>query len=316
MKYIVKRLGALVLTLLLISVVTFFAFSILPGDASVSKLGSEATPDKLAELRAEMGLDKPLPIQYVTWLKNALQGDFGESYQYEGSTVKELLSKRLVVTALLTLFAFVLIALISIPLGIFCGKHKGKIVAWIVEFLTRLTMAIPPFFLGILLTFFFGLILRVFTPGAFVFPTENLGACLWYLLFPAISIALPKIAMIVKLLVSTVAEEEKKDYVRTAYSKGNSKNTVFYRHILKNAMIPVITFFALAIADMLAGSIVVEQVFSVPGLGRALVSAISNRDYPMVQAIILVLTGIVVVLNTIVDLLYHILDPRMKGGVS
>lgn len=316
MKYIGKRVGALLLTLLLISVVTFFAFSILPGDASVSKLGSEATPEKIAELRAEMGLDKPLPVQYVTWLKNVLQGDFGESYQYEGSTVKELLAVRLSVTALLTLFAFILIGGISIPLGIFCGKHKGKWVEKVVSFLTRITMAIPPFFLGILLTFFFGLVLKIFTPGAFVFPTENLKECLYYLLFPAVSIALPKIAMIVKLLVSAISEEEKKDYVRTAYSKGNSKNAVFYRHILKNAMIPVITFFALTIADILAGSIVVEQVFSVPGLGRALVAAISNRDYPMVQAIMLILTGTVVVLNTVVDLLYHVLDPRMKGGAA
>ncbi len=312
MKYIVKRAGALVVTLFLISLVTFFAFQVLPGDASVSRLGSEATPERIAKLREEMGLDKPLPIQYGRWLTNAIQGDFGESYQYEGSTVSQLLAPRLVVTALLTLFAFILIGGISIPLGILCGKHRGHLIGRFVDFMTRLTMAVPPFFLGVMITFFFGILLKVFVPGAFVSPSESLAGCVFYLLFPAVSIALPKIAMMVNFLVSAVEKEEDKDYVRTAYSKGNSKNAVFYRHILKNAMIPVVTFFALVIADILAGSIVVEQVFNVPGLGRALVSAISNRDFPMVQAIILILTGFVVVLNTIVDVLYHVIDPRIR----
>ena len=159
-----KRIGTFCLILLLISFLTFIAFQFLPGDASVSKLGAEATPERIAKLREEMGLDRPLPVQYVSWLKNALVGNFGESYQYEGNTVKELLASRIAVTGILTLISFVLIGVISIPLGIFLAKHRGKWVASFVDMLTRIVMAVPPFFLGIILTFFFGLELKVFVP--------------------------------------------------------------------------------------------------------------------------------------------------------
>ena len=312
MKYIAKKVAALIFTLLLISVVTFFAFSVLPGDAAVLKLGTDATPEKVAELQKEMGLDQPIVIQYGRWLKNAVQGDFGESYQYTGNSVRSLIGQRLGVTALLTLFSFVIIVGLSVPLGVFCGKHRGKWSEKIITFLTKVVMAIPPFFLGILLTFFFGLVLKVFTPGDFVLPSENFGKCLFYLIFPALAIALPKVAMVVQMLVSSIWQEQKKDYVRTAYSKGNSQNAVFYRHILKNAMIPIVTFLALIIADILAGSIVVEQVFSVSGLGRLLITAISNRDYPVVQGVLLLLTAIIVIMNSVVDIIYHKIDPRVR----
>jgi len=173
-------------------------------------------------------------------------------------------------------------------------------------------MAIPPFFLGIILTYIFGLLLKWFQPGAFVPLSEDFGACAEYLLFPAVAVALPKIAMAVKFLRNSVLSEMNLDYVRTAYSRGNTKNSVLYRHVLKNAFIPVITFMALTVGEILAGSIVVEQVFSVPGVGRLLITAISSRDYNVVQAIVMYVTTLVVSINFLVDILYQLIDPRIR----
>lgn len=313
MRYLLKRFVILILTLLFISILTFLLFSVLPGDASVSRLGTDATPERLMELREEMGLNRPVLVRYVDWLTKACRLDFGESIQYSGVEVRSLIGERGFITALLTGISFLFILLISFPLGIFCGKKEGSIVERIVHFLSGVTMAIPPFFLGILLTFLFGIVLKIFVPGAFVFPSEDIGGCIIYLLFPAISIALPKAAMTIQYLSAAVKNEKTKDYVRTAKAKGCSPNRVFYGHILKNAVIPVITFLALIMVDVVAGSIVIEQVFGVPGIGRLLVNAISNRDYPVIQGVVLLLTTIVVIVNNGVDAIYHVIDPRVKS---
>ena len=182
----------------------------------------------------------------------------------------------------------------------------------IISQLSQVAMAIPSFFLGMILTYVFGLVLKWFQPGKFIPLSQDPGAAMEYLLFPAIAVALPKIAMVVKFLRGSILSEMNQDYVRTAYSKGNTETAVLYGHILKNAMIPVITFLAMVIAEILAGSIVVEQVFSVPGVGRLLISSISNRDFPVVQAIVLYMTAVVVTINFAVDLAYQLLDPRVK----
>ncbi len=316
-----KRIAALLGTLLLISMITFLAFSVLPGDASVSKLGTNASPERVEKLRNEMGLNDPLPVRYINWLKNAVWLDFGRSFQYTDVTVRELIGRRFGVTLLLTGCSFLMIVLVSYPLGVFCGRRKKKHTAsyWgtaAVNFITQITMSVPPFFLGILITYFFGITLGWFQPGGFIPPSDDLAACLWYLLFPAAAIALPKSAMIIRFLSEAVREEAAKDYVRTAYSKGCPENRVFYRHILKNAMIPTITFSALILIEVIAGSLVIEQVFSVPGIGRLLVTAISNRDFPVVQGVTLLLTGFVVIANTAVDLLYHKIDPRTRVNLK
>ncbi len=174
-------------------------------------------------------------------------------------------------------------------------------------------MAVPPFFLGIILTLIFGLILEWFTPGNYISYTENPGAFLGYMIFPAIAMALPKIAMVVKFLRSSIIRQLQMDYVRTAKSKGNTERDIMYRHVLKNAFLPVITFIGMVFADVLTGSIIIEQVFGLPGLGRLLVTTISNRDYPVVQIIILYTAGVVILLNFTVDILYRIIDPRVRN---
>lgn len=313
MKFVIKKIITLMITLFVISFLTFTAFTVLPGDAAVTKLGTDATEEQIESLRAQMGLDDPLPVRYGRWLKGALHGDFGESYRYDGVSVRSLLADRLPVTALLSGIAFLMILICSVPLGLASARYSGRWADILTGQLTQIVMAVPPFFLGILITYLFGLILKWFQPGKFIPPSESLLQSVKYLIFPALAVALPKIAMVVKFLRNSVLSEMKKDYVRTAYSRGNNENGVLYGHVLKNAMIPVVTFFAMVAAEILAGSIIVEQVFSVPGVGRLLITSISSRDYPVVSAIILYVTTVVVVLNFAVDMMYQFLDPRVRN---
>jgi peptide/nickel transport system permease protein len=175
-------------------------------------------------------------------------------------------------------------------------------------------MSVPPFFIGILCCWIFGIILRMFTPGAFVSYTKDLPAFIIYMIFPALSIAVPRIAMTVKMLRSSILEQMGQDYVRTAYSRGNSRKTALQRHVLRNALIPVVTFIAVSVAEMLAGSIIIEQVFTIPGIGRLLLTSISSRDFPVVQAIVVILAFWVVAVNFIADVLYQYIDPRIRLG--
>ncbi len=312
MKFFIKKLITLIITLLVISFLTFAAFSVIPGDAALSKLGKDATEEQLERAREEMGLNDPLFERYIRWAGDALHGDFGDSYRYEGTTVSDLLAQRLPVTVLLAAISLVIITVISIPLGILSARYAGKWIDSLTSYITQVLMAVPSFFLGMILTYVFGLVLHVFQPGNFISPLENFGKSVEYLIFPAIAVALPKIAMVVKFLRSSILTEMGREYVRTAYSRGNTDTAVLYGHVLKNAMIPVVTFFAMVIAEILAGSIVAEQVFSVPGIGRLLISSISNRDYPVVQAIVLYITSVVVLINFAVDMIYQILDPRVR----
>lgn len=313
MKYILKKLITLIITLLFISLITFTAFSVIPGDAATAKLGTNATPEQVEQLREEMGLNDPLPVRYVNWLSGAVHGDFGDSYQYNGVTVADLMEDRLPVTAILAVMSLIIILVFSIPLGIISARHAGRWLDTLINHLSQITMAVPAFFLGILLTYIFGLILHWFQPGAFVDPSDSFWGCVNFLIFPAIAVALPKIAMVVKFLRNSILSEIGKDYVRTAYSKGNREKRILYVHVLRNALIPVITFIAMVIAEIMAGSIIVEQVFGIPGLGSLLITSISGRDYPVVQAVVTYITAIVVIVNFIVDVLYQLVDPRVKA---
>lgn len=311
MRYAGKKIISMLATLLIVSFLVFLAFAVIPGDAAVSKLGTQATPERIAALREEMGLNRPFFVRYGDWLSSAVRGDFGKSYSY-GTSVSSLISQKLPITLALAMLSFVIMFVCAIPLGIYTAKHEGGALDRIIMVVNQVIMAVPPFFSGILITYVFGLLLKWFQPGSFVSYTVSVGRFFHYLLFPAVAIALPKIAMTVKLLRSSLLQEAKKNYVRTAYSKGNRTNGVLYRHMLKNAMIPVITFLAMTFTDMIAGSVIMEQVFSVAGIGRLLISSISSRDYPVVEAIIVLLALIVVLANFAADLLCRALDPRIR----
>lgn len=310
MKYVVKKLSAMLLTIIIVSFLAFLAFSVISGDPALSKLGTQATPERLEALREEMGLNRPLLVRYGDWAISFMQGDMGESYSYN-MPVREMIGEKIPITITLTIMAFVIMTVAAIPLGIYTAKHENGMIDRIIYIINQVIMAIPPFFSGILITWIFGLVLKLFTPGGFVSYEENLTGFLTYLIFPAFAIALPKCAMTVKLLRASILDEVKADYVRTAYSRGNNTNKVLYHHVLKNAMIPVITFLGMALADILAGSIVIEQVFNIPGLGRILLTSINNRDYPVVQAIIVIIAVWVIGINFVVDMIYRVIDPRI-----
>lgn len=312
MKTLVKRVLLLIATLLLVTILAFVAFSIIPGDPTSSILGVEATPEQIAALRDRLGLDFPIWQRYLHWLGGLLTGDLGESYNY-GMPVAQLLATCVTHTLTLAVLAFVLIVAISLPLGIIAARYEGGVVDRVLTILNQITMSVPNFVAGILLVYVFGLVLRLFQPGAIVSPQTGWGPYLWYMLFPALAVALPRSAMTVKMLRGSILSELGQDYIRTAYSKGNSKSSALWRHVLRNAMIPVVTFLAMTVADIMAGSIVVEQVFGIPGLGKMLVTSIGNRDYPVVQAIVVLIATVVVVCNFAADLLYRVMDPRLRG---
>ncbi len=311
MKYVLKKTGTLIITLLIVSFLSFLAFSVIPGDAALSKLGTEATREQVEALQKEMGLDEPVLVRYGKWLGKFLTGDMGESFSYS-MPVKNLIRDKVPVTAALTILSFLLILLLSVPLGIFTAQHEGKILDKILVVLNQIVMSVPGFFIGILLTYVFGLVLKWFTPGAYVSVSEDFTGFLGYLLAPAVAIALPRAAMGVKMLRSSVLSQMDADYVRTAYARGNGKTRVMYRHVLKNALLPVLTFWGMTIADIIANSIIIEQVFTIPGMGSLLISSISNRDYPVVQGILVIIAALVVIINFLVDLLYGRIDPRIR----
>ncbi len=311
MKYLIKKIGTLIITLLIISLLSFLAFQVIPGDAALSKLGTGATGEKREELRRDMGLDRPVLERYGSWLLDFIRGDMGESYTYS-IPVSEMIKEKLPVTLAIAVMAFICMLAVSIPLGLLAGKYSGRLPDKILMVLDQLVMSVPGFFMGILITCLFGLVLHWFTPGGYVSYQEGWGPFLGYLIFPALSIALPKCAMGIKLLRSSVIGELGQDYVRTAYSRGNSQRQVLFGHVLKNSLLPVVTFWALAVADIVASSVILEQVFTIPGLGTLLVQSISNRDHPVVQAVIVLVAGLVVVINFAVDVLYGIIDPRVE----
>ncbi|MCL2719363.1 MAG: ABC transporter permease [Lachnospiraceae bacterium] len=311
MRYTLQKLTTMLITLVTISFLVFLSFHLIAGDPATKMLGTEATPERLAALRTEMGLDAPFLVRYVRWFTAFITGDFGSSYSYN-MPVSAMIGDKVPITLTLTFMAFLLIILLSIPLGVYTAKKANRLIDRIIMVVNQIIMAVPPFFAGIILTLVFGLILRLFTPGGYVsYKTDSLKF-ITYLFFPALALALPKAAMAIKLLRSSVLAEARLDYVRTAYSKGNSTNQVLYRHVLKNAMIPFITFLGMTLAEMIAGSIIIEQVFGIPGLGRILLTSIANRDYPVVMAIIILIAFMVLVVNIVVDIIYGLIDPRIK----
>lgn len=300
------------MTVLLVTILAFVAFSIIPGDPTDSILGLNATEEQVAALRAELGLDLPIHIRYWKWISAFVTGDFGTSYNFD-MPVAELIAPKVGVTLTLAAMAFVLIVIISLPLGVLAAQHEGGWLDKVLTVLNQITMSIPNFVVGIVLMLIFGYILSWFAPGGFTYPSEGVGKYLWFMLFPALAVALPKSAMTVKMLRGSVLSEVNSDYIRTARSKGNTKSSILWRHVLRNAMIPVVTFLATTIAEIVAGSIVVEQVFAIPGMGSLLISSIGNKDYPVVQAIIVIIAVVVVLCNFLADVLYRVMDPRIKG---
>ena len=319
MRYIIRKVLTLLVTMLIVSFLAFSAFEVVAGDPASAMLGTQATEESLEALREELGLNRPFLTRYSSWLAGFFTGDLGISYGYK-VPVGDLVGQKLPATLTLSLMSFFLVVLASIPLGMWSVRWEGRTTrVWrtleaVRTVFNQLVMAIPPFFSGILISWVFGILLKLFQPGGqFPSPAEP-GRFLWYLLFPAVAIALPRVAMTVRMLRSTIVYEMNSDYVRTAISRGNDRPNVLWRHVLRNALAPVVAFLAQTMAEVVAGSIVVEQVFGVPGLGRLLLGCISGRDWPVVQTIIVILAFWVVLAGTLGDLISQWIDPRLRLG--
>ena len=311
MKFYVKKLVTLILTVFLVSVLTFLAFNVIPGDPAMLILGTSATPQSVAALHVKLGLDAPLPLRYAHWLAGLLRGDLGLSLQYS-RPVSVLIADRIPVTGALALLSLVLIAVLSVPVGVLSARLHGTAAGRIVDTATLMNLSLPGFFIGILFIWVFGLILHFFRPDGFVSFQESPAGFFGYLFFPALAVALPNIAVVAKFLRSSILAELSSDYVRTARGKGLKVNVILYRHVLKNAMIPAITIFGMTVAEVFSGSILVEQVFGIPGLGRLLISSIQQRDFPLLESLSVYLAMLVVLANFAADLLMQAADPRIR----
>lgn len=311
MKYTIRKFITLIITLFIVSLLAFLAFQVIPGDPTTKMLGTEATPEAAAALRSELGLDQPIPIRYMNWLRDFITGDMGTSYSYK-MPVSDMLADKLPITALLTILSFLFTVLFSIPLGILAGSVRSRVIDRVITALDQIVMSIPPFFVGILTCYFLGLTLRLFVPGSFVSYRVSWQQCLSYLLFPALSIALPRIAMTIKMLRGAILQELDQDYVRTSRSRGARRSRILRTHVLRNALIPTITFLAVSLAEIMTGTIIIEQVFTIPGIGRLLMASINNRDFPVVQAIVVILAAWIVIVNFVADILYQLVDPRIR----
>ena len=310
-KTLFKRIGMLAVTMLLVSFLTFLAFELVSGDPVQTILGIDATEAQAAALRQQLGLDLPFLSRYLRWLGGFFSGDLGISYSYR-QPVWDLIGGKLTLTLALSLMSFVLITAVSIPLGVFSYRLEGGFCDWPRTFLNQFFMAVPPFFPGILVSWCFGIILRFFTPGDFPDLGTYPAAALRHLFFGALCVSIPRIAMTVRMLRATVISEMNKAYVRTAISRGNDRRSVLVRHVLKNSMVPTVTFLGQTPAELVGAGIVVEQVLGIPGLGRFLVLSISHRDYPVVQAIVVILAFWVCLAGATADLVNQCIDPRLR----
>lgn len=310
MNYFVKKLFTLIITLFAVSLLAFLAFQVI-SDPAAAILGTSATPDAIAALRQQLGLDRPVAVQYFSWLGGFLRGDFGTSYAYN-IPVSDMIAQKLPITAALTVLSFVLMLAMAFPLGILSARREGGILDRILTVLGQVCMSVPAFLLGVAFTYLFGVGLKFFTPGDFVSFSESPGKFFAYLFFAALAIAIPRTAMTVKMLRSSILEQMNRDYIRTAYARGSTRAGALRRHALRNALIPAITFIASSMAEIVASCIIVEQVFAIPGLGVLLLSAITGRDFPVVQTVAVILAVWVVGVNFIADLLYQYADPRVR----
>ena len=309
--FILRRAAALAATLFFVSILVFVVIRVLPGDPALIIMGTEASPEAAARLREAMGLNRPLPVQYAEWIGRALWGDLGRSIQYD-VPVGALILSRLPVTVPLTLMAAFLMALAAIPLGIFAATRHRRWGDYLTMILSQLGIAVPSFWAGLLLILLFSVRLGWVQAGGFDGWGQGVWPALRSLLLPAIALGLFQFAVLARTTRSAILEILREEYVKTARAKGLAEPTVLVKHTFRNAMIPVVTVVGIQLGQLLAGSIILETVFYLPGLGRLALGAINARDLPVVQGVVLFVASTIVVINVLVDILYGFLDPRIR----
>jgi peptide/nickel transport system permease protein len=310
LSFAARRLISLIVTLVAAALVVFVVLEILPGDPAAVMLGVQATPETLAAVRAEYGLDEPVPVRFVQWVAGLVTGDLGMSYTYR-VPVATLIVERLAVTVPLALIAIALSTAIAIPLGVFAAARHGRPADAGVMVFSQIGVAIPNFWFGLLLVLLFSITLGVAPSGGFPGWAAG-GAALGALTLPAVSLALPQAAILARVTRSAVLDTLGEDWVRTARAKGLTRAQTLRGHVLRNALIPVVTIMGLQFSFLLAGAIIIENVFYLPGLGRLVFQAINQRDLIVVRDIVVLLAGLVIIINFVVDILYAVIDPRLR----
>ncbi|WP_048441391.1 ABC transporter permease [Caenimonas sp. SL110] len=311
--FLFKRLITLIATLIGASVVVFLVLEILPGNAAQILMGPDASPDAVQALAVKLGIDRPPMERYWNWVTGMLVGDLGTSYAYS-TPVSELVVERLALTVPLALMAMALTAVIALAAGVYAASRHNKLGDVGVMGLSQIGIAIPNFWFAILLILLFSVHLKWFSAGGFNGWSEGIWQGFKSLMLPALSLAVVQSAILARITRSAVLEVLREDFVRTARAKGVSQRAALWGHVLRNALIPVITVMGLQFAELLAGTIVVESVFYLPGLGRLIFQSISNRDLIVVRNCVMLLAAMVVIVNFIVDILYAVIDPRVKAS--
>ena len=310
-RYIARRVVALAVTLFFVSVLVFVVIRVLPGDAAMIILGTEGSPEAVARLRAAMGLDRPIAVQYLEWIGRAVRGDLGRSIQYD-VPVAGLILSRMSVTLPLTLLAAGLMVVTAVPVGVFAATRHRRWGDYLAMTLSQLGVAVPGFWAGLLLVLLFSVKLGWVQSGGFDGWSQGFWRALRSLILPAVALGFFQFAVLARTTRSAVLEVLREEYVKTARAKGVGEGGVLFRHALRNAMIPVITVAGIQLGQLMAGSIVLETVFYLPGLGRLAIGAISARDLPVVQGVVLFVASMIVLINVAVDVLYGFLDPRIR----
>ena len=304
-------------TLLVATAVIFTVLDVLPGSAAEVMLGASATPESLSALSAKLGLDRPAPVRYVDWMKGLATGNLGTSIAY-GSPIGELIGERLAVTVPLALMAMLLTTVLAFGFGLFAAARHGRAGDLTVMAASQLGIAIPNFWFAILLILAFAVKLRWFSAGGFpgwhADDGGGLAAGLRALALPAVALAVVQAAILARIVRSAVVDVMREDFVRTARAKGVSPRGVLWGHVLRNAMVPVLTVMGLQFANLLTGTVVIENVFSLPGLGRLVFQAIANRDLLVVRNVVMLLAAAVIIINFAVDMAYVLIDPRLRAS--
>ena len=308
--FLLRRLVSLLLTVLAASIVVFVVLQVIPGDPAAVMLGLNAQPDTLAALHHQLGLDRPLVVRYLAWIAQLVTGRLGDSYTYD-VPVAELIGPRVMVSLPLAVMALVLSTAIAIPVGVYAAARRGRAGDVVVMGAAQIGVALPNFWLGLLLIVLFALQLRWLPASGFAGWDAGVAAALRSLLLPAVALALPQAAILARVTRAAVLETLQEDYVRTARAKGLSRRAALWRHAVPNALLPVVTIMGLQFAFLIAGTIIIENVFTLPGLGRLIFQAIAQRDLIVVQDLVVLLAATVIVINFVVDMVYALLDPRL-----
>ena len=312
-KYIIRRFIVAIPVLLMVSIIVFLLIHLMPGDPALVMLGEEATPEMIEDLREELGLNQPLHLQYLSWLRKVLAGDFGRSILTKQPVVEALIH-RLPITIELILLAFLISLLISLPIAVASAVRPNSWIDILGNALATTGISMPSFWLGILLIFLFAIKLRVLPASGFVAVRESLLLNLKHMILPALTLGMWLSASVMRMTRSGMIEVLKQPYIRTARSKGLSEWTVLWRHALKNAFIPVVTILGLQLGRLIGGAVVTETIFAIPGVGQLAVKSIFMRDFPPVQAIVLVMAISMLLSSLVVEIIYSYLDPRIRLG--